>query len=828
MIVATLASQSVWVQWPMILGMHWVDWLITILPMAFVLWVAVHARKYVRGVADFLAAGRVAGRYVISVGDMSAALSVIYLVAAAENQYRCGMAMSFWNNLTTPLGLFMGLTGFVVYRWRQTRCLSSGQFFEMRYSRPFRVVASIIRTIAEMVTNAIGPAIAARFFIYFLNLPLSINCCGFEFSTYSAVIFIALVLALVVVLTGGRVSLLVTDALQGLMSYPIFVCITVFVLTEVSWAVDVAPVMLDRAPGESFLNPMDIESLRDFNVFALIVGIVSTILNRGAWIGNDTSNSGRNAHEQKMAGILGTWRNGFSGLMMTVLGLFVVTFMLGSNFSDKAREVRNSLVATVSGETVKNPEVRERILKTVAAIPAEKHQIGKDAPYSQAKLPDNPYMDAVRGILLEEADKEIASQGVGADSEEARTIKGKANRNFQEFKTLYHQAMLPVILKHELPIGMMGLFIILMLMLLISTDDSRIFNAGATLVQDVVMPLRKTPFTKEQHLRWLRLMSCAVALFFFVVSLFFAQLDYINMFLTIMCAVWTGSAGPILLGGLYTRWGTTLGAWAALFFGSGTSIAGLALQRNWSEHVYPWLEGQGWLPYVDSFYKMVNDIFSPLIVWELNPTKFAPNSYEIFFTAMILGCLGYTVCSLLSFRKPFNLDRMLHRGAYADENSSKLVRTKWNWDTFVSKVIGITNEYTTGDKIISWSVFIWSLVIHFFILFIGVWLWDIYRPWGIAVNWSTYFFFTVIVSGLIVGAVSTVWFIVGGAIDLRRLFHDLAARVDNPLDDGWVDGHVARVDRERFDKKDEELGLGSTIVQSREKPESGAGLEDKK
>ena len=37
---------------------------------------------YVKDVADYLACGRVAGRYVISVGDMAAGLSVITLVAA--------------------------------------------------------------------------------------------------------------------------------------------------------------------------------------------------------------------------------------------------------------------------------------------------------------------------------------------------------------------------------------------------------------------------------------------------------------------------------------------------------------------------------------------------------------------------------------------------------------------------------------------------------------------------------------------------------------------------------------------------------------------------
>jgi solute:Na+ symporter, SSS family len=43
--------------------------------------------------------------------------------------------------------------------------------------------------------------------------------------------------------------------------------------------------------------------------------------------------------------------------------------------------------------------------------------------------------------------------------------------------------------------------------------------------------------------------------------------------------------------------------------------------------------------------------------------------------------------------------------------------------------------------------------------------------------------------------ISTVWFMIGGVLDIRQLFRDLAARVDNPLDDGRVEGHVSLMDR---------------------------------
>ena len=148
-----------------------VSWLIVIIPMVFIFGAAFYSRKYIRDVADYLACGRVAGRYVISVGDLTSGLSVITLVAMCEQNYQCGMAMGFWGAVATPVGLFMALTGYCIYRFRQTRSLSIGQFLEQRYSRSFRIVAAIIRTIAEMVTNSIGPAVAVRFFHLFCGSP---------------------------------------------------------------------------------------------------------------------------------------------------------------------------------------------------------------------------------------------------------------------------------------------------------------------------------------------------------------------------------------------------------------------------------------------------------------------------------------------------------------------------------------------------------------------------------------------------------------------------------------------------------------------------------
>lgn len=781
--------------------MHWLDILILFIPLAAVFFLAFHSRRYVRGVADFLAAGRVAGRYVIAVGDMSAALSIITVISLVESHYQSGLGITFWNQLLIPVTIFLSLTGFILYRYRQTRSLSLGQFLEMRYNRKFRIVAAAIRTISEMMANTIGPAVAARFFIYMLGLPMSFTVGSVEIQTFPVFMLILLILALLLIWPGGRISLLVTDALQGLMSYPIFVIVVCFVLSELSWQHDISPVLLNRVPKESFINPNDIDSLRDFNLFALIVLITSRILNRGAWIGNDSSGSGKTPHEQKMAGILGAWRIGFGTLMMTVIALFVITIMQGAPFAGKAKAIREELTTRISHEVIDDQQTRAETIAAVKALPATVPP-GK---YSQKENADTACFDAVRTSLDNYANRRIANSEVPLTKEEEATIKGESKAAFQEFRTLYYQVMTPVIFNKELPPGIFGLVLLLMAMLLLSTDDSRIFNAASTLVQDVVMPTRKKPFEKNEHLTWLRIMSIAVAAFFFVASMFLSQIDYISMFINITCALWQGAAGPIIIGGLYTRWGNTKGAFASLIFGSGTALAGFFCQRTWSSLIYPWLDTSGLLGGVETVFNAVTAVCSPLIVWKMSPDKFPINSYEISMIAMIIGIIAYIVGSRLGKSEPYNLDRLLHRGQYADEKSAKPAEKK----SIFSRLIGITPEYSKGDRIIAWSVFAYAIVWQFFIAFLAVVIWNAISPLSTAA-WNWYFFITIIVVGVIVGLVSTVWFVWGGIRDLKRLFADLKQRVENPLDDGWVEGQVSAVDKTALSGKESSAGKAET------------------
>ena len=100
-------------------------------------------------------------------------------------------------------------------------------------------------------------------------------------------------------------------------------------------------------------------------------------------------------------------------------------------------------------------------------------------------------------------------------------------------------------------------------------------------------------------------------------------------------------------------------------------------------------------------------------------------------------------------------------------------------------MIGITPEYTRGDKIIAYSVFGYSIIYQIGIAFLMIVIWNAVSPWP-KEWWTIKFYITSLLIPGIVGIISTVWFVIGGAYDTYRLFADLEKRSENPEDNGQV------------------------------------------
>ena len=748
--------------------MSWIDWIIVTIPLMVVLFIGLKSQKYVKSVADFLAAGRVAGRYVLCVAGAEAGMGLISLVAVWEQYYMVGFAVGFWSTIAAPLGLLMSLTGYCTYRFRETRAMTMGQFFEIRYNRAFRIFAAILQSLSGVINYAIFPAVGARCMMYFLDLPVHFYVGGWKFSTFGLLMLMFLGVAVWIVTMGGQITIMVTDCVQGLLSYPFYAIIVAYIIYRFSWDGEIIPSLLDRPEGKSMLNPFDVKKLSTFNLFYVFVGIFSSVFNRMAWSGSQGYNAAaRNAHEQKMGALLGTWRSGFSNMMYVLLAVAAFTFMTHIDFRKYANVVHQQLTKKTAEEIIHEKRF-DSIRPDVNAMVAT----GEVTPKMKEILEKTGNFDLSKPL-------EPSQYGEAAKAAVATVDKGKAGT----MGTIYHQMLVPVAIREMLPIGLTGVLCALMIFLMISTDTTYMHSWGSIIVQDIILPFRKEPFTPKQQLKLLRCIIAGVAVFAFLFSFFFAQMDYILMFFAITGAIWLGGAGPVIVLGLYWKRGTTAGAFAALGSGSLLAVSGIICQQTWAKYLYPALEERGWTEGIGRFLWNVSSPLHPYVVWKMNPDKFPINSQEIYFIAMLVAISLYVIMSLATCRKPFNMEKMLHRGIYADSETKP--RIPWSFKSAFSKIIGIDANYTKGDKILAWSVFLWSFGYGFCLCFIGIIIWNAFYRWP---NdwWAIKFHITAVLVPGLVAIVSTIWFTIGGSVDLCRLFKALASKKDDFSDDGRV------------------------------------------
>lgn len=677
--------------------MHWIDWAIVGGVLIGLAAVAVVASRLTRSVADFLAANRAAGRYLLTVASGMSGLGAISIAAHFEKFYEAGFAGLWWAQMLAPLSLILALSGFVIYRYRETRALTMAQFFEMRYSRRFRIFAGILAWLSGILNYGIFPAVTARFLIYFTGLPTELHVGGWSVPMLGVVMALMLGLALALTLSGGQIAVMITDFFQGQ-----FVNITMLLLLgimfwKLGWSDLIAG--LEMAPeGQSKINPFKQEDIPDFNVGFFVMAAFLSIYGFKAWQGSQGYNAApKSPHEAKMAGILGEFRGLITTLLITLMPIFMFAVLHLAQFE----------------------AVQEQVAGTLGTL----------------------------------------------DNEQ-----------------LQKQMRVPVALSAVLPVGVMGLFAAVIVAAAVSTDDTYLHSWGSIFIQDVVMPFRKKKLTPRQHIRLLRISIVSVAVFAWFFSMLFPLHEYIYMYFQITGAIFLGGAGAVILGGLYWKHGTVEGAWGAMITGSVLAVGGIVLANIFWPYMLPGLK--------ESY---------PQWAWLVGlPKDFPLNGMKM--AAMSAGCsmVMYVALSLASRRPPADMDRLLHRGEYAVEKlghhpvqeptaagpvDDTMLRPARTWRQAFWQRLGVGPDFTTGDKFIYIAKIVWVL------FFFGVFLVGTVAVLsGVEVSdaaWIRWWGFKVAVTA-IVGAITTVWFLIGGFRDLFDLVRTLRDTARDASDDGSV------------------------------------------
>jgi SSS family solute:Na+ symporter len=680
--------------------MQLIDWIFVGVPLLIVWGIALYTRRYMKSVADFLTAGRGTGRYLLAVsrGELQGGAAVF--VSGFEVYSHSGFITTWWAWITLPVTVIIAITGFVFYRYRETRAMTLGQFFELRYSKSFRLFAGLIGFLAGILNFAVIPVVGARITCYFMGFPPTITLFSLTLPTEILVLIVLLSITTILTLAGGLITVIITNGAEGIISLILGLAIIFVLMRMFSWN-EINEVLANRPQGQSFLNPFDSTHTKDFNMWYVLMSLVISIYGTMAWQNQSAYNSaGTSPHESRMAGVVNRWLM-FKPAMTVLLAVCAMAYLHHPHFAAQAAEVQRSLAQ------IPDPQTRE-------------------------------------------------------------------------------QVEVPVTLSHLLPTGIRGALCVILMMGLFGGDGAALLSWGGLFIQDILVPLRKKPFSPEQHIFYLRMSIIGVALFAFVFGSFFQQTEYLQMWWGITMAVFVGGAGAAILGGLYWNKGTTAGAWAAMVTGSILSVTGIVAKPLHGHHLGAWVK-QTYLDQIGPLPQGLAYIGDTARQSYLDLVSF--NGIQISFAVTLIAATVYIVVSLLTHKEDFNMDRMLHRGAYAKIKrlvGEEIVKPARGPKAFLSRVIGIDDDFTLADKWIAASVFIWSAL--WFLVFVVGSIWNLVAPWSTAV-WSEFWHISVIYIPVSLMVVSSIWFTCGASMDMRDFFRHLREQKINPLDDGTVVNH---------------------------------------
>jgi solute:Na+ symporter, SSS family len=167
-------------------------------------------------------------------------------------------------------------------------------------------------------------------------------------------------MTLFLTITGGWLTVMVVDCVEGLISGLFYLVVIGVLLYMFSWK-QISEALATAPKGQSMLNPFDSMQTKDFNLWYVLIGIVGSIYSVGSWQGGSGFRAAAtNAHEAKMAGVLASWRGYSKSLMFTLLGLCAFTYLRHADFSSAARDVHAYL------NTIPEPQIRNQMQAPVA------------------------------------------------------------------------------------------------------------------------------------------------------------------------------------------------------------------------------------------------------------------------------------------------------------------------------------------------------------------------------------------------------------------------------------------------------------------------------
>jgi Na+/proline symporter len=553
-----------------------IDTAIVVVYLALSVGIGLLANRFITGLSGYLVAGRSLGT-ALSIATMTGSeLGLITVMYQAQKGFTGGFAALHIGLIAGIVTLVVGLTGFIVVGLRRSEVMTIPEYYEKRFDKQTRVLGGILLALGGILNMGLFLQVGSQFVI---------GVTGIDGALLSVVMIALLALVLFYTVMGGMVSVVLTDYVQFVVLSIGLIALVLMTINNLGFDAIVEVMRTHR--GEASFDP-SAEFGPSYIAWMGIMGLVGCAI----WPTAVTrALASKNVTVVKRQFTFSAVSFMIRFLLPCFLGIaaFVFITQAGATITYEFSKPNSPVALAVASEA--GLDIFEEAIpfdvRTVEDGTFEVQTLAGAQPEGAdfAVLASSPFVTEADETWQEWA-------GMAAVSYRAVDLahifpageEGPIKPAIKRFTPVDGEAQdsifaLPVLFKHLLPVGLLGLLTAAMLAAFMSTHDSYLLCWSSVIARDIIAPLIPSQSSPEKQLKWTRVFIVLIGIYVLFWGLFYHPGQDVWEYLGITGAVYFTGAIVVLTAGLYWPAASRMGARLSLYAGL-SAMVGLAPIKN--------------------------------------------------------------------------------------------------------------------------------------------------------------------------------------------------------------------------------------------------------